>query len=316
MSERKKVDRLYVDKKDIADFNRLKDKDSPFAGSQNKDVFLAAMIIGYHEGSRLELKRKEGYVREEYLTDEDLALIRAIAISEDGNINVLLDKQKTFSIAEEYATGGIKLLKARAFSGEYGSYAKKLESELLRICDKIVRTSPKEPQTFDELAGLSVVDLIKSGETDILEFKSSMIWDYEKEQKNKLMAMIVAKVISSFMNSNGGILVVGVDNDKNIIGLDKDLAQLESGSLDEFELYFTNAINKYLGKINRPYVSIKFESLNGEKVAIVYARKSPRPVYVKYKDSTEFYIRSGNSSQPLDIKDATQYITDHWPDLR
>ena len=315
MSERKKVDRLYVDKRDIKDFNRLKDKDSPFAGSQNKDVFLAAMVIGHHEGSRLELKKKEGYVREEYLTAEDLALIRAIAVSEEGSLNVLLDKQKVFSIAEEYAAGGIKLLKARAFSGEYGSYAKKLESELLRTYEKIPETEPKEPKTLEEMANLSVVDLIKSGETGTLEFKSSLIWDYEKKQKNKLMAMIVAKVVSSFMNSNGGILLIGVDNNKNIVGLDKDLAQLESGSLDEFELHFTNVVNNYLGKISRPYVSIKFEIVDDKKLAVIRVRKSPRPVYVKYKDRTEFYIRAGNSSQPLDIKEATQYIKDHWPDL-
>ena len=108
MSEVKKVDRLYVDRRDIKEFNRLKDRDSPFAGSQNKDVFLAAMVVGYHEGSRLELKQKEGYVREEYLSPEDLALIRSIAVSEEESLNVLLDKQKVFSIAEEYAAGGIK----------------------------------------------------------------------------------------------------------------------------------------------------------------------------------------------------------------
>lgn len=315
MSERKKVDRLYVDRRDIKDFNRLKDNDSPFAGSQNKDVFLAAMVIGYHEGSRLELKHKEGYVREEYLTKEDLALIRSIAVSEEGNLNVLLDKQKVFSIAEEYAAGGIKLLKARVFSGEYGSYSKKLESELLRTHEKIAETQPKESQTLEEMANLSVIDLVKSGETDTLEFKSSLIWDYKKKQKNKLMAMIVAKVVSSFMNSNGGILLIGVDNNKNTLGLDRDLAQLESGSLDEFELYFTNVVIKYLGKISRPYVDIKFDNVGEKKLAVIRVRKSPRPVYVKYKDRTEFYIRAGNSSQPLDINEATQYINDHWPNL-
>lgn len=313
MTEKKKIDRIYIDRRDLDDFNRLKQKDSPFANSQNKDIFLAAMVIGYHEGGRIELKNKEGYFREEYMSDEERALIRAIAISTEGNLNVLLDEQKVYSIAEEYAAGGIQLLKARVLSVEYGSYFKKLESELLRSFVKIVEKKPKH-QTFEEIVHLPVLDLIKNGETNTVEFKSSLIWDYKKKQPNKLMGMIVAKTISSFMNSNGGVMLIGVDNDKRILGLDKDLSQLE-GNLDSFELHFTNTINKYLGKISRPYLNVEFEKVDGKDIALIVVKKSPRPVYIKYEDKTEFYIRSGNSCQPLDVSEANDYIKDHWPHL-
>ena len=315
MSEAKKADRLHVDRKDLEDFNRLKDTDSPFAGGRNKDVFLAAMVIGYYEGSRVEIKKKEGYIMASYLDPEDRALVNALAVSEEGNLNVLLDKQKVFSIAEEYATGGIKLLKARVFGEEYGSYAKKLESELLRAYEKIAETQPKEPQRLEELESLSILDLIKNGETDKVEFKSSLIWDYKIERKNKLLGETIAKTISCFMNSNGGILLIGVDNDGNVLGLENDLAQLKRANLDEFELHLTNVINAYLGKINRAFVNIKFEKVKAIDVAAVLVRKSPRPVFVKHKGKKEFYIRAGNSCQPLDIQDANLYIQDQWPDL-
>jgi len=315
MSEGKKVDRLYVDKRDLKDFNRLKEKDSPFVGAQNKDVFLAAMVIGYKERSKIELKKKEGYFRKDYLTDQDIALIRAISVSDEDSLNVLLNEQKVFSIAEQYAAGGIKLLKTRVFSGEFGSYGKKLESELLRAYGQITATQPKDRQKLEEILNLSVADLIKSGENESIEFKSSLIWDYEKKQKNKLMGMIVAKAVSCFMNSKGGILLMGVDDKKRILGLEKDLGQLENGSLDGLEIHFTNVISKYLGKIHRHYVDIKFEKVDDKDVAVVRVRRSPRPVYIQYKDRTEFYIRTGNSCQPLDIRDATFYIKDNWPDL-
>jgi len=314
MTEKKKVDRIYVDKKDLADFNRLKDKDSPFANSQNKDIFLAAMVVGYHEGGRIELRNKEGYFRTEYLTDEERALIRAIAIATEGNLNVILDEQKIYSIAEEYATGGISILKSKVFSGEYGSYIKKLESDLLRSFEKISQGQIK-PQPMEEIADLSVSDLIKKGETASIEFKSSLIWDYKKNQPSKLMGIIVARTISSFMNSDGGIILIGVDNDKNILGLDKDLSQLD-GSSDNFELHLTNVVNNNLGKINRPLISLRFGEIGGKKIAVIVAKKSPRPVYLKYEGKTEFFIRSGNSCQPLDVSEATDYIKDHWPDLR
>jgi len=315
MSEEKKIDRFYVDKKDIDDFNRLKEKDSPFAGGQNKDIFLAAMVVGYHEGCRVKLKTKEGYFREEYLTPQETALIRALAVSEAANLTILLDKQKIYEIAEEYAAGGIKLLKGKVFSGEYGSYAKKLESDLLRTYEKITEKQLKEPKVPEEITKLPIGDLIKSGENESVEFKSSLIWDYTNKQRSKTMGMIIAKTVSSFMNSNGGVILIGVDNDKNILGLDQDLTHLEKHSLDQFELHFTNIINNYLGKINRPYVKIKFEKMDGKDIAIVQVKKSTRPVYIKSEGKTEFYIRSGNSCQPLDISEANLYIKDKWPDL-
>jgi hypothetical protein len=311
-----KVDRFYVDKKDFSDFNRLKENDTPFAGAHNKEVFLAAMIVGYHEGCRIEIKGREGYFHEKDLSKEDAALIRAIAVAEEGELNVLLDKQKIYSIAEQYATGGISLLKAKVLSGEYGSYAKKLESELLRSYGKIRESEPKEPMAFGELDSVSLVDLIKNGESDTLEFKSSMLWDSRKEQPSKELKTVIARTVASFMNSNGGILLIGVGDDKNILGLDKDLSQLHD-SLDEFQLTFTNLVNTYLGKVNRVYVDLRFEKMDDKQIAVVRVKKSPHPVYVRCEGKKEeFCIRSGNSCQPLEVSEANLYIKDRWPDLR
>jgi predicted HTH transcriptional regulator len=126
--------------------------------------------------------------------------------------------------------------------------------------------------------------------------------------------MVVARTISSFMNSNGGLLLIGVDNDKNILGLEKDLAQLD-GSADKFELHITNVINNHLGKIKGTLVAVRFENIEGKQIAVLTVKKSPRPVYLKYEGKLDFFIRSGNSCQLLDVSEATEYIKDHWPDL-
>lgn len=314
MTAEKKVDRFFVEKKDFDEFNKLKEKESPFAGSHNKDIFLAAMVVGYHEGSRIEIKNREGYFHEKDLNPQERALISAIAVSEEGSLNVLLDKQKVYSIAEQFANGGIALLKAKVFSGEYGSYAKKLESDLLRTYEKVLEKQPKKPLEAEEVEKLPVADLIRNGETGTVEFKSSLIWDYKMKKSNKVMSMIVARTVSCFMNSDGGIMLIGVDNDQKILGLENDLAQLD-GSLNNFELHFTNMINTYLGKIHRPYVSVRFEKIDDKDIAIIHVKKSPRPVYLKYEGKPEFFIRSGNSCQPLDVSEANLYIKDHWPDL-
>ena len=316
MTEKKKVVIIYIDKKDVADFTSLRErKDSPFANAQNKEIFLAAMVVGFHEGGRIEVKNREGYIRTEYLSDEERALIRAIAISAEGGLNALLDEQKVYSIAEEYATGGISLLKAKVFSGEYGSYVKKLESELLRTHEKIMENSPKTAHTGEEVENISISDLIKNGESNTVEFKSSLVWDYKRQQASKELKVVMARTVSSFMNSNGGILLIGVGDDGTVLGLKNDLAILHN-SRDEFERTFKNAINTHLNKMCGAYVSVQFEKTEDKEIAVIYVKKSPRPVYFKPEGKKEeFCIRSGNSCEPLDISEANFYVKDHWPDL-
>jgi hypothetical protein len=316
MTEKKKVNIICIDKKDVDDFTSLRErKDSSFADAQNKEIFLAAMVVGFREGGRIKLKNKDGYFREAYLNDEERTLIRAIAISTEGNLNVLLDEQKVYSIAEEYATGGISLLKAKVLSGEYGSYVKKLESELLKAYGKVKENQSKAAHKGEEIESVPISELIRNGESGTVEFKSSLVWDFKEQRPNKDMKMVVAKTVSSFMNSYGGILLIGVGDNGTILGLEKDLAVLHN-SRDEFERTFKNSINTYLNKICGAYVSVKFEKANGKEMAVIHVKKSPRPVYFTSEGKKEeFYIRSGNSCEPLDISEANLYIKDHWSDL-
>ena len=129
--------RLYINRPDREKYDRLLGKDGIFAGKDNKDVFIMAMVIGYSRGVKVELTRKEGYVRFEYLKDRDKSIIKSIAVAETGTLNVLLDKRKVYSIAEEYAAGGIKLLVDMVLRGGYGSFEKKLESELVEEFERI-----------------------------------------------------------------------------------------------------------------------------------------------------------------------------------
>lgn len=314
MTEIKTIDRLFVDKRDLEDFKRLREKDSPFSKSANKDIFLAAMVVGFNEQCKMELKSKEGWMMKSYLDDRDLALIRAIAIAEDGNLNVLLDEPKVFSIAEQYAAGGIRLLKDRVFGVDFGSYSKRLESKLLKTYEKIMKTKQKKESTTEEIFKYSTDDLLKMDENEKVEFKSSLIWDYKRKQKDKKIGEIVAKTISCFMNSKGGVLLIGVNNQKKVLGLEQDLKMLENRSQDEFEIYFTNVIKKCLGTLYRKYIDLKFEKSNKKTVCVVRVKRSPRPVYVKYKNEPQFYVRQGNSCQPLNIKEANIYIKENWPD--
>ncbi|MGA2682031.1 MAG: RNA-binding domain-containing protein [Candidatus Bathyarchaeia archaeon] len=313
MSERKKPDRFYVEKKDREDWNRLKDKDSPFAGADNKDVFIAAMMTGYFEKAEFELKTKDGYFFADNLKPQEEAIVKAIAVSKTGSLNVLLDTERVYEIAEQYATGGLKILKNKVFSGEYGSYSKKLEAELLRQYTKITQNVPAPP-TVDELEGIPLMDLILGGETDKVELKSSFLWDYQKKSYSKEVKIAVVRAIASFMNSEGGFLIIGVDNDQNPLGLELDWTQCQN-SFDVWKQTLANAINTYLGRINNILVTSRKEKFEDKDVVILRIKKSPHPVYLTYEDKKQdFFIRGDGTSQQLSMSDTTQYVQEHWKD--
>jgi hypothetical protein len=63
-------------------------------------------------------------------------LLKAIAVSEEGSLDVLSDKKKIYSLAEQYATGGLKLLRNIAFEKFGKDLYKKLLPELSSKMEK------------------------------------------------------------------------------------------------------------------------------------------------------------------------------------
>ena len=128
---------LCIRKSELDIYNHILADDSPLAGMSRKRAFLLAMATGHREGKYSEvLTDRETYVRNEYLTPEERAIIDAIAVHLDGNLSVLSDTKRVFTIAEGYASGGLKSLYQQVFEGEYGTYSKRIEAELRNVIKK------------------------------------------------------------------------------------------------------------------------------------------------------------------------------------
>ncbi|MDR3468137.1 MAG: putative DNA binding domain-containing protein [Xanthobacteraceae bacterium] len=75
----------------------------------------------------------------------------------------------------------------------------------------------------EEIKHRPIAELVKLGESAVLEFKSTLQWDVVLKQLNKGLRKSCLKTIAAFMNSEGGTLLIGVEDDGSILGLDKDL---------------------------------------------------------------------------------------------
>lgn len=182
------------------------------------------------------------------------------------------------------------------------------------LCEFGLASRQKEENSISaDGTKLNIAELIRNGENETVEFKSSLSYDYEKKNKSKDVELSVAKSVAAFLNSEGGYLLIGIKDNRTILGIEKDFSLLKRASNDAFELHFTNIVNRYIGAENRPCVTMRFAKIAGKTVSIVIVpKRSPREVYLTLEGQPSFYIRSGNSSQPLDIKQATAYIKEHW----
>jgi hypothetical protein len=128
-------DRVYISESDKAIYDRLKKYvDGPLKGRKNKELFMMAMILGYYKtGVRSDLKKPKDYDHVENLGPERRTIIKAIAVAEEG-MEVLNDEAQIYSIANEYAATGIKILEGMANDPDF-DFIKKLENILVEEYD-------------------------------------------------------------------------------------------------------------------------------------------------------------------------------------
>jgi hypothetical protein len=171
--------------------------------------------------------------------------------------------------------------------------------------------------TQETTSEVSIEDMIEEGESNELEFKSSLRWSYQAESVDKKLESVILKSISAFSNGEGGTLIMGVDDDGKVLGLDHDYTSL-NGDKDEFELHLRNLVNDAFGKnFATSAITIKFYQINEMEICKVVIKKGDKPLYLKVVDGNgnkteKFYVRSGNASQELGISDITEYITSRF----
>ena len=112
-------------------------------------------------------------------------------------------------------------------------------------------------KTSDSELPVTIEDLINEGESGELEFKSSLRWDLSERIVNKKLEDVAMKTVAAFANSEGGILLIGVADDGQVLGLESDYHSLSEADRDKFELHLRNLLNKHCGT---SYVGIHVKS--------------------------------------------------------
>lgn len=154
----------------------------------------------------------------------------------------------------------------------------------------------------------SILELIKRGESETVEFKSTLGWDVRQKRVNKKLRFAIFETIVAFMNSEGGHLIIGVADDGAILGLENDLSGKTPQKLKEsLENEIHTRISTAFGLIN-----VRFERIGGQDVCAVEIEQAPGPVFINGLRGIEFYIRNDHTTRAPDPEEMYDYIQTHW----
>lgn len=159
---------------------------------------------------------------------------------------------------------------------------------------------------------MSVAEMLVVGEGQYVEYKASFLWDYRRQSVNKELNVPAMKNVAAYMNSAGGVVLLGVDDNGVVLGLENDFRAINKPGIDGYENVLNMAFNRMIGAEFRHYLEIRFEEVDGQTVCMLAVSPSSYPVYLKHKGTEAFYVRTGNSSQPLELSQAVRYIQDRF----
>jgi len=177
--------------------------------------------------------------------------------------------------------------------------------------------------------------IIRGEEGPDVEFKQTFrlpVGDNISEDKFKVNSSMISagvmKVINSFINANGGELLIGIkDANHQITGLENELDHFFSNKdetllekKDKFNLIFNSKLNQtFQERFVTENITYKFVDLDNDKYIFrVTCLPSDKPCIIKETSKLlsylggNFFRRTGSESVPLSGQEKQDYIDDHF----
>jgi len=159
----------------------------------------------------------------------------------------------------------------------------------------------------------SIKNLIEAHENDEIEFKRAFRWNIITGKVEKAMHKNITRVISSLLNTNGGKIIIGVDDDCSILGVEEDIISYNQNDYQKGkDLLLTDLgekIRKNIGVTANFNCKATFKSIDGHEILIISVSKSDAP-YFHLKN--EFYVRSQNATIKLSKEETFEYFKNRF----
>ena len=227
---------------------------------------------------------------------------RDISIIFQTSKNAPIDEQKAFELgASDYIT---KPFEPEVVKSRIRTRIRVLEErKRLKLQIKSMHASGAFRKTEQEIE-----QLISFGETNKIEFKSTLRQNLYTKKNEARIENQCLKTVTGFLNSKGGFLMVGIDDDGNPLGLDADGFK----NNDKFLLHWFNLLKETLGADLIQFIESDILPYKGKQILFVGCEPASRPVFFNRESDEYFYVRVGNSTQSLKPSEMLAYIDEHY----
>ena len=146
--------------------------------------------------------------------------------------------------------------------------------------------------------------LIDAGESGTAEFKSTLRWNLKAGRAGKEIELAWLKTVVAFLNTDGGVLLVGVEDDGSALGIEPDHFE----NADRYLLHVNNLIRKHVGLEHAALIRFALRPCRDRQVLVVECRPSRQPAFLRDGNDETFYVRVGPGSRELNTRQVLRYI--------
>jgi predicted HTH transcriptional regulator len=160
--------------------------------------------------------------------------------------------------------------------------------------------------------------LLASDETATLEFKSSLRTPVgppnpnDKRARGEIERALeygVLKTLAAFLNTDGGVLVIGIADDGTIHGTEVDYPTLRRPSADGWRCVFDDLVSDHLGTEVMNYINLDLEPWHGLTIAMVRCSKREEPTWL----GDDLFVRRTASTVKLSTRHALAWCRERQP---
>lgn len=148
--------------------------------------------------------------------------------------------------------------------------------------------------------------IISEGENDRTEFKSTLRWSLTDNKIDHGVEIAWLKTVAAFLNTDGGRLVVGVNDQSMPLGIEKDGFENE----DKYLLHVNNRLQQHIGLEHAANTRFGLYPIDGVKLLLIECMPASKPVFLVDAGQESFYIRVGPGTRKLTMSQMLAYVVE------
>lgn len=193
--------------------------------------------------------------------------------------------------------------------------------ESIEIIRRDLSLNPTNSAEFDQqlnsmlmvMGKLSDADqirhIIRQGESKTVEFKETYSLCLRKKTKENYVEESALKTIVAFLNSEGGTLLIGVSDEPQVVGIERELEMFHKNNEDNFLKHLKNKLKTRIGEQFYPFIDYAIVVVNGIKLVRFCCIRAEKPCFL---DGTSLYVRTNPATDKLEGQKQYEYIQNHF----